>query len=273
MVLTKGSLFILAALIALVAYIGIIGADGGLISHWEADGDAKDSVGNNDGTLENGTTFAPGINDQAFSFDGVDDRVLVPDSPSLNPTTAITIAAWVFVTGKQGLDRDILSKDGELFDRQYLLTVSNANRFRAHIGTTSTSSVPACVTIPYPYPLGTSGLHVFDGATNVQLNRWYHVTMTYDGSALKLYVNGVLDGSCSVTGAIITTSQPARIGGGSPAGAPLHFKGLIDDVKILGAALTTEDLEDIFEDGVEDDAITLTGQDLLSDEDTSTQST
>ena len=243
----------LAALIALVAYIGIIGADGGLISHWAADGDAQDSEGDNHGTLKNGTTFAPGINNQAFSFDGIDDLVLVPDSGSLNPTTAITLAAWVFVTGKQGIDRDIFSKDGELFDRQYLLTASNANRFRAHVGTTSTTSVPACLTLQYPYPAGTSGFHVFDGATNVQLNLWYHVAMTYDGSVLKLYVNGVLDGSCSVTGAIITTSQPVRIGGGAPTGAQLHFNGLVDDVKIYSIALSAGDIADLFEHGAEDD--------------------
>ena len=237
----------LAALIALVAYIAIIGADGGLISHWAADGNADDSEGTNHGVLLNGATAtATGINDRAFSFDGIDDLVLVPDSPSLNPTTAITIATWVKVTGKDRQLRDIFSKDGELVDRQYLLTVSDNNRFRAHIGTSSTTNSPSSPPLPpcNTQILGSVGFHYFDGQTDVDLNQWYHVAMTYDGSSLKLYVDGVLDHSCSVSGTIVTTSQPVRIGGGAPAGLPQHFEGLVDDVKIWGDALTEAQVAD-----------------------------
>ena len=185
----------------------------GPISLWPAEGNANDIVDGNDGTLTNGATAtAPGVFGTAFNFDGVNDHVVVPDSLNLNPANGITLEAWVYLTGKQGQNRDIISKDGELSQRQFLLTASNVNRFRAHVGTSSTTSGPTCVTIPY----GSSGLHVFDGATPVDLDEWYHVAMTYDGSTLNLYVNGVLDGSCSVTGTIITTSQPVRIGGGAP---------------------------------------------------------
>ena len=100
------------------------------------------------------------------------------------------------------------------------------------------TSGPTCITIPYPHLLGFSGFHVFDGATDVLLDRWYHVAMTYDGSSLKLYVDGELDGSCSVSGTVITTTQPVRIGGGAPAGDPLHFKGLIDEVELFNRALS-----------------------------------
>ena len=100
-VLTKVSLLVLVALIALVAYIGIMAPTTGS-SALEADGDAQDSEGNNHGTLVGGTAFAPGIDDEAFSFDGIDDHVLVPDSPSLNPTTAITIAGWVSSPASRG---------------------------------------------------------------------------------------------------------------------------------------------------------------------------
>jgi hypothetical protein len=55
----------------------------GLISWWPADGDATDLVGANDGTLVGGAGFAAGHVDDAFLFDGVDDLVSVPDSPTL----------------------------------------------------------------------------------------------------------------------------------------------------------------------------------------------
>lgn len=64
----------------------------GLISHWKADGNANDSVDGNNGTLF-GTTFASGKNGQAFSLDGVNDYVRIPDSANLNPAH-LTIGFW-----------------------------------------------------------------------------------------------------------------------------------------------------------------------------------
>src|SRR5262249_19160025 len=64
-----------------------------LVSRWPGEGDARDIVGDNDGTLVNGVTFAPGRVGQAFSFDGA-SFVKVPQAVSLEPAT-ITAAAWV----------------------------------------------------------------------------------------------------------------------------------------------------------------------------------
>jgi hypothetical protein len=219
-----------------------------LISQWRAEGDALDSAGENHGTLHNGAGFAPGFDGvgQAFSFDGVDDHILVPDSPSLNPLDQLTLEAWVYITGKQGADRDIVSKDGETAERQYLLTASRLNRFRAHV---------------FVYR---QGLHVFDGATPVELDRWYHVRMTYDGFSVRLYVDGVRDGFRCASGPMFAFPQPVRIGGGAPSDRQqLHFAGRIDEVQIHRRALQPQDSEidlacggmslpDFDEDGVPD---------------------
>jgi len=58
-------------------------APAGLVAWWQAEGNAYDSIGNNNGTLINGTSFTNGEVGQAFSFNGVDNFVLVnPASPS-----------------------------------------------------------------------------------------------------------------------------------------------------------------------------------------------
>src|SRR2546425_1221831 len=62
---------------------------------WRAEGDANDNVGNNDGTLVNGATFAAGEVGQAFSLDGVDDYVEIADSVSLSVSTALSVEAWI----------------------------------------------------------------------------------------------------------------------------------------------------------------------------------
>ena len=192
---------------------------GGLVGYWTAEGNADDNIQDgNHGTLQNGATFATG---QAFSFDGTDDFVQIWDDPSLNPGQ-ISVAAWAYVTGKHGQHRAIVSKDDD-DNRQYLLTASDANRFRAHVG------VP-------------SGFEHFDGATTVQLYKWYHVAMTYDGSSLNLYVNGVLDGSKAVTGAILPTPEVVRIGARLGVNQ-LHFQGLLDQVALYNYALSESEIQ------------------------------
>jgi hypothetical protein len=58
-----------------------------MVAWWPGDGNANDIQNGNNGTLENGATAtATGMVLQAFSFDGADDYVLVPDAPSLNYT-------------------------------------------------------------------------------------------------------------------------------------------------------------------------------------------
>ena len=65
-----------------------------LVSWWPGDGDANDLQGVNNGTLVNGATFAPGKVGQAFSFDGTDDYVSVPN-PSFKTNIQGTIEAWI----------------------------------------------------------------------------------------------------------------------------------------------------------------------------------
>ena len=59
------------------------------MSHWTGDNTPSDSVGSNHGTLNGDTTYATGKIGDAFSLDGTDDYVNVPDSASLDvaPTT------------------------------------------------------------------------------------------------------------------------------------------------------------------------------------------
>src|SRR5262245_34186181 len=66
---------------------GCMLAPSGITAWWPGEGNANDLVGSNNGTLQ-GATFGPGEVGQAFSFDGEDDFVSFPDSPSLNVGTA-----------------------------------------------------------------------------------------------------------------------------------------------------------------------------------------
>ena len=100
-------------------------------------------------------------------------------------------------------------------------------------------------------PLVPDGGGTFDGtiretsATNaVPVNRWSSVALTYDGSTLRLYVDGNQVSSHGTTGSIQTPDSPLWIGGNHPYGE--HFRGLIDEVRVydraLGRAKLREDM-------------------------------
>ena len=76
-----------------VGYGSTLAASGiptnGLISLWNAEGDASDAVGNNSGTLINGaTTTTAGKIGSAFSLNGTNQYVQVADSASLRAAMA-----------------------------------------------------------------------------------------------------------------------------------------------------------------------------------------
>jgi len=87
-----------------------------------------------------------------------------------------------------------------------------------------------------------------DGSTILSPNRWYHIVMTYDGSFLRSYVDGVNDGTLSYTGNIRISGFPLLIGRyGNPHST---FRGMIDDVRIYNRALSTTEIQQLYhEDG------------------------
>ena len=135
---------------------------------------------------------------------------------------------WSNIKGLMGTHRNIVAKDVPI--RQYLITASDINKSRSHVGTTG-------------------GFRYFDGQTTVELDTWYHIFQTYDGSVLTLYVNGEED-SRDFPGGIIVTKQPVRISGGAnPGAAAYHTPGIIDEVAIFDVALEEEDIQTIMNDG------------------------
>src|SRR5215204_5726248 len=73
-----------------------------LLHWWNADGDAADFVADNDGTLSGDTAFTAGHAGQAFSFDGDDDHVVIPDDPSHYPAGSFTVDGWASTTVASG---------------------------------------------------------------------------------------------------------------------------------------------------------------------------
>jgi TolB protein len=76
---------------------------------------------------------------------------------------------------------------------------------------------------------------------------WNHIAVTYDGSTLRLYLNGSQDASKSTTGAFAITNYLLNIGRNSGHPTYSRYKGQIDDVKIYNYARSAGDIQAEYE--------------------------
>jgi len=219
--------------------LGCVTPPANLVGWWRGESNATDNAGVNNGTLENGAAFTVGAVGQAFSFDGVNDHVRVPDASDLRFTSAMTAEAWVFPTSI-GSDQHIFSKwdiVGGINQRSYALAISSAG-YAYIIGS----------------PNGTAtGYTVVYSSATVPINQWTHIAGTYDGSNLKIYINGTLDNSASYSGGIFAGTDDlgigGAVGGGSVGAVVSPFAGLIDEASLYNRALSGSEIQSIFNAG------------------------
>ncbi len=185
---------------------------------------AADSSGNgNDGELMGDPAWVVGKFGNALEFDGAGSYVSVPDSGSLNPTTAITLGAWIYPKGFTGNGNGILTKEG-----QYILGLNwpqggNAQKLNLWL---------------------TIGAWVLFSGDEVPADSWSHVAVTYDGSAKEMYINGNLVNSEAQEGEIATSANDILIAQGNTGVGAQAFKGLIDELAVFNIALTETDIKD-----------------------------
>src|SRR5206468_2316498 len=80
-----------------------------------------------------------------------------------------------------------------------------------------------------------------NGTAAVPTGVWTHLAASYDGTTLRLYVNGAQVSQSAVSGSIAASSSPLRIGGNAIWGE--YFTGLIDEVRVYNRALSAAELQ------------------------------
>ena len=182
---------------------------------------AVDQSGNgNTGTLSNATWAAGGKFGSALSFNGTNAAVAVPDANSLDLTTGMTIEGWVKPASGGGWQTLIVKEQpGNLVYGLYANTDSNKPQAQVTIGSPK----------------------LLDGTATVPAGLWTHLAATFDGTTERLYVNGTQVSSLAVSGSILTSSSPLKIGGNAIWGE--WFNGLIDEVRVYNRALTAAQIQ------------------------------
>lgn len=227
----------------------------GMLGRWKGNTNPADAKGTADGVLQNGVTYAPGVFDDAFSFDGVSDQWVEIPGDDFYPASSFTADAWIQTSA--------LSPDGQTA----IVNVYDSG------GTNPGGANPSAWTIRLDasgFPLGTirdsfgsSSTLVGPASVNLVDGLPHHVAMVRDSEdkKLRLYVDGVLEGEESINTNV--NDGPLTPGGTNPdplaigawrktAGTVIEneFNGEIDDVKYFDRALTAEEIQNIAGCGV-----------------------
>lgn len=135
------------------------------------------------------------------------DYVSIPSSSALQLTTGMTLAAWVKpVTSGRG-QRGVINKQ-----RAYGLFSSD----------------------DHGHAFARVRMRRTPGTARVRVGRWSYLVATYDGTTLRLYIDGHVVGVRVTTSAMARSDAPLRIGE--------QFKGAIDDVQMWSRALSATEL-------------------------------
>ena len=193
---------------------------------------ASDSSGNGyDFTVYNGAVWTTGRFGRALSFDGVDDYAKI-NTDIVGSPSSLTIAAWVKKDG-DGSNYECAihsSSNATIGATEYWLGFNDGDYITATIGAR------------------VSGIGWNAGMTTIQAvtGRWYHIAATWNGSVVKVYVDGSLQKQYPLT-SYSSLATPTRIGASSD-GANYQLNGTVDSVKIYDYALTNEQVLALMED-------------------------
>jgi len=200
--------------------------DSSLIACWKLDETsgavAYDSSGNgNDGTLTGSPKWATGKLKGALDLNGTSDYVDCGNPPLFTFSDAITVSAWVNIRSISGAWMCAVAK-GENAWRISVNNTAQSFHFGIAIYTSTNPSV--------------------NGGTQVGLGEWHHVTGTYDGKTINLYLDGVVDATVGNTTGIGSSTTHLLIGE-NPEQTGRYWNGLIDDVRVYRRAIQPADIQ------------------------------
>jgi hypothetical protein len=212
----------------------------GLVAYYPFNGNANDeSTNGNNGTVYGATltTDRFGKANSAYSFDGLTDYISIPDAPSLDPATAISVSAWIKVA-KSSTSCGIVSKFGadNSMIGQWVLKQGVLGGIQGLSGYVVNASQAA-------HGEAFSPGQLIDGV-------WHQLMMTYNGSIVVLYEDGNAVANSPLVGNIEVYPQAVEIGrwyhGLNNGGNNYYYSGLIDDVRIYNRALSSNEVGQLY---------------------------
>lgn len=236
--------FVFASLAQLPNYV----PTNGIIAYYTFNGNADDESGNgNDGTVT-GATLTSGYNNNAnsayeFNYTGwtpgsQQTEIYIPYNSSFN-TSNFSVSAWINPneSGYNGSNLIIVNRyqygynnpNGEAW--RFLITSSGL--LFGEISDASTNTTQNIITVT---------------GTQIPLNEWSHVLLSYNGDSLNLFINGVLNASQATTLPLNTLGESGLSFGVSDQanGWWDPYSGTLDEIGFWNRALTQDEITSLY---------------------------
>ena len=211
----------------------------------EGKGDAaEDASGNGNLGEINGAKWDNGKFGKALSFNGKDNYVKIDYSSTLDITTPFTVGAWVKCQDSTGLNYQWLYTN---FDDD----AARYSGFSLSLEGDTAKDLKATLVI---YNGGNAWRP--RGTTNIVDDQWHHTVGVWDGSLMKIYVDGKLENSfAQKTPPLEAQTEQWEcigcVGDYVDAGTEEYpFLGIIDEFSIFNVALTENDIQNIMTKGL-----------------------
>ena len=226
----------------LMAKTALADLNEGLMGYWPLDGNANDLSGNGNHGLV--STPIPtddrfGNPNSAYLFDGVNDRIVIPSSESLNPVDQLTISFWfqfdkttanwspiIFKGGVQRLE------DAANLEYAVWLWLNESPFF--HLASAGDNS--------FQHALGSN--------TTLSSEKWFFFTGVIDrrNHVMKVYINGELDRHKHDSySSFNTNDDQLEFGGTGDSGTFRPFSGVLDEVRLYNRALSDSEVRQLFD--------------------------
>jgi hypothetical protein len=213
------------------------------VAYYPFNGNAKDESGNGHVGEVKGATLSKdrhNADGKAYSFDGINDYISVPDHNDLDLGTGavkeMTISLWIKHNGNNGM---LISK------------ISNQSSTYVDYAIHMDTSIPREGLI---WGTGRSAAGGGDDVnawmmtgTTPPADVWHHVLVTYQnsgGGTKRVYLNGQLIKQASIGSQNAANNSPLRIGSEFNRN---YWNGKIDDVRIYNRALSEEEVKALYE--------------------------
>jgi hypothetical protein len=229
--------FPLLIIISAIISMSSVEAQNQAIAHWSFDSVSEntyfDVTGNGYDASVTGTGVGVdvGVKGNALSCSGSAYEIIAANTRDSMNCRRFSIESWVYLN----IPPSQIDLGANIFNFQYLTTAVSRNGYSIHI------DPQGKVVFSMSNAAGSSWMQVNSRTTMVS-QKWYHIVCSYDSNTMKVFINGVLDGSLSYQGIYLAPGNDAHIGCQRRTDDSIycHMDGKIDELAFYNYPLASD---------------------------------